>query len=104
MNKLIWGIIFGLTFGVIDILVMLPLKFESRRQKTEALSSAFLERFMIGFLIPVTDLGINPAYAGLIIGAGLSIPTAIITKTYAPIIGTGVLGGLIIGILTNILV
>ena len=66
---------------------MLPMKYENSRKKKEAISSAFLERFIIGFLIPVTDLGINPIFTGIIIGAGLSIPTSIITRVYIPIIG-----------------
>jgi hypothetical protein len=65
------------------------------------MSSAFLERFMIGFLIPNVDLGIHPALTGLFLGAGLSLPTAIITRVYAPIIGIGVVGSVIIGFIVK---
>lgn len=101
MNKLILGIICGLAFGVIDVLVMIPLKYENNRKKIEAMSSACLERFMIGFLIPNVDLGIHPALTGLLLGVGLSLPTAIITRVYAPIIGIGVVGSVIIGFIVN---
>lgn len=101
MNKIVLGIICGLAFGVIDVLVMIPLKYEDKRKKTEAMSSAFLERFMIGFLIPNVDLGIHPALTGLLLGAGLSLPTAIITRVYAPIIGIGVVGSVIIGFIVK---
>lgn len=97
MNKITLGIISGLAFGIIDILIMIPLKYENNRKRIEAMSSAFLERFMIGFLIPNVDLGIHPAITGLLLGFGLSLPSAIITRVYAPIIGTGVMGGIIIG-------
>jgi hypothetical protein len=36
---------------------------------------------------------------GLIFGLLLSIPDAVITKPYAPIIGLGALGGTIIGVI-----
>lgn len=101
MNKIVLGIICGLAFGVIDVLVMIPLKNEDNRKKTEAMSSAFLERFMIGFLIPNVDIGIHPALTGLLLGAGLSLPTAIITRVYAPIIGIGVVGSVIIGFIVK---
>ncbi|MBP7732531.1 MAG: hypothetical protein KA140_02050 [Caldisericia bacterium] len=101
MNSLTLGIICGLAFGGIDVLVMIPLKYENNRKKTEAMVSAFLERFMIGFLIPNVNLGIHPALTGLLLGVGLSIPTAIITRVYAPIVGIGAVGGVIIGFVVN---
>ena len=97
MNKIILGTICGLVFGVIDVLVMIPLKYENNRKKLEAMSSAFMERFMIGFLIPNVEIGLHPAVVGFILGLGLSIPSAIITRAYAPIIGIGVVGSVIIG-------
>lgn len=58
MNKIILGTICGLIFGMIDVLVMIPLKYENNRKRIEAMTVAFIERFMIGFLIPLVDLGI----------------------------------------------
>jgi hypothetical protein len=101
MSKIVLGVICGLVFGIIDVLVMIPLKYENKRKRIEAMSSAFLERFMIGFLIPNIDLGIHPAITGMIVGLGLSLPSAIITRVYAPIIGIGVIGGVIIGFIAN---
>ncbi|OGF50291.1 MAG: hypothetical protein A2044_00300 [Candidatus Firestonebacteria bacterium GWA2_43_8] len=80
MNKIILGLICGLVFGVLDVLIMIPLKFENTRKKYEAMSSAFLERFMTGFIIPNVDLGIHPAVTGMLLGLGFSVPTAIITR------------------------
>ncbi|OGF33659.1 hypothetical protein A2223_00095 [Candidatus Falkowbacteria bacterium RIFOXYA2_FULL_35_8] len=97
MNKISLGLICGLVFGVLDVLIMIPLKFENTRKKYEAMSSAFLERFMTGFIIPNIDLGIHPAITGGLLGLGFSVPTAIITRAYIPIIGTGVVGGVIVG-------
>jgi hypothetical protein len=103
MDKITIGIIFGFVFGFIDVLMMIPLKFEDRRKRLEALSGAFIDRFMLGFLIPNIDLGIHPAITGGLLGLGLSLPSAIITRAYAPIIGIGVAGGIIIGFITGML-
>ena len=101
MNKIILGTICGLVFGIIDVLVMIPLKYENNRKGNEAMSAAFIERFMIGFLIPNMELGIHPALTGLFLGASLSLPSAIITRAYAPIIGTGIVGSVIIGFIVK---
>lgn len=101
MNKIILGTICGLAFGIIDVLVMIPLKFEDNRKRMEAMSSAFIDRFMIGFLIPNVDLGIHPALTGLLLGSTLSLPAAIITRAYAPIIGIGIVGSVIIGFIVK---
>ncbi len=103
MSAIRLGIVMGLVFGILDVAIMIPLKFDTPRKKWEALIGAFIERFMLGFLIPVVDLGIHPALTGLLIGLGLSIPTAVITRTYAPIIGIGVAGGVIMGFVTKFL-
>ncbi|MEN6511445.1 MAG: hypothetical protein ABFD00_06380 [Chloroherpetonaceae bacterium] len=99
MNKIILGTICGLIFGIIDVLVMIPLKYENNRKRTEAMSAAFIERFMIGFLIPNLEIGIHPAVTGLLLGFGLSLPSAIITRAYVPIIGIGIVGSVIIGLI-----
>ncbi len=101
MSKIVLGIICGLAFGIVDVIIMLPLKYENNQKRTEAMSAAFLERFMIGFLIPNVALGIHPALTGLLLGVGLSVPSAIITRAYAPIIGTGIVGSVIIGFIVN---
>jgi len=101
MNRIIFGIVCGSAFGIIDVLIMIPLKYENKRKRNEAMSAAFIERFMIGFLIPNMELGVHPAVTGLLTGLGLSVPSAIITRVYMPIIGTGIIGGVIIGIITK---
>ena len=101
MDKIILGTICGLVFGVIDVLVMIPLKYENNRKRNEAMFAAFVERFMIGFLIPNVGLGIHPALTGLLLGIGLSLPSAIITRAYAPILGIGIVGSVIIGFIVK---
>ncbi|PJC33611.1 hypothetical protein CO049_00275 [Candidatus Roizmanbacteria bacterium CG_4_9_14_0_2_um_filter_36_12] len=58
---------------------------------------SFVNRFAIGFLIANTNIPVSPWLKGLLIGLLLSLPDAIITKTYAPILGVGIVGGIIIG-------
>ncbi len=98
MNKLIIGGIAGLTFGIIDVLLMIPLPIQ---EKTLAMGGSFVNRFAIGFFIINSDIPIAPWLKGLLIGLLLSLPDAIITKTYAPILGVGMAGGLIIGLVAS---
>jgi len=102
MSAITLGLICGLVFGVIDVLIMLPMKMENNRKRIEALTSAFIERFMLGFIIPNIAISLHPVTTGAILGLGFSVPTAIITRAYAPIIGMGVVGGALIGLITNI--
>ncbi|MGA3094327.1 MAG: hypothetical protein ABSD79_02955 [Dehalococcoidales bacterium] len=66
MDAISLGVLCGLGFGVVDVLVMLPMKMENRRKKIETVTTAFIERFMLGFLIPnvsldTSDHGRRPA-------------------------------------------
>jgi hypothetical protein len=102
MNNIMLGIMFGLAFGIIDVLVMIPMKFENAQKRWEAMGAAFIERFMIGFLVPNVDLGIHPALTGGMLGLMLSLPSAIITRAYGPILGIGVVGGILTGLLSRV--
>jgi hypothetical protein len=94
MNPMIFGLIAGLGFGAFAVAIMLPMEFPD---KTTALLGAFTSRFAIGFLIPLVHMPL-PAWAiGALVGLLVSLPDAIITKAYAPILGIGLIGGLIIG-------
>jgi hypothetical protein len=89
------GIISGIAFGALSVALMLPLSFQDKRA---ALLGAFCSRFAIGFVIACVQLPSWPGWAvGLFFGLLLSLPDAIITKAYAPILIVGGVGGLIIG-------
>lgn len=94
MKRLSFGIVAGLLFGAIDVALMLPLQFTDR---TTAFAAAFASRFAIGVLATTTQLPLAGWARGLIVGLLISIPDAIVTKAYAPILATGVLGGTLIG-------
>jgi hypothetical protein len=94
MTRIALGILCGAVFGAVAVAIMLPLPFPDKRA---ALSSAFLNRFGIGLLIASSDLGLPGWLGGLVISLLLSAPAAIMTKAYAPILGLGAIGGLLIG-------
>ncbi len=98
MSKIILGLICGVVFGIIDILIMLPMEFEDKKA---ALTGAFVNRFSIGFVIGAADLPLASWINGLIFGLLLSLPDAIITKAWAPIMGMGAVGGIIIGLVVG---
>lgn len=94
MSHQLLGVIAGLIFGVVTVGLMLRMPFPD---KNAALSAAFVERFAIGLVIGCVQLAWPGWLVGLSFGLLLSIPSAIITKAYAPIIIMGTLGGVIIG-------
>lgn len=94
MSGISLGVLSGLIFGGVDVAIMIPLSFPDKRA---AMLGAFISRFAIGFVICNMKLPWPGWAAGLFIGILLSLPDAIITKAMAPILGTGALGGLIIG-------
>jgi hypothetical protein len=94
MNPFVFGIAAGLGFGVLDLLLMIPLDLPDKKR---AMSGAFLNRFAIGFLIPLIEAPIPSLLVGGLVGLLVSLPDAVITKAYGPIIGVGVVGGVILG-------
>jgi hypothetical protein len=93
-SKPLWGVVAGIVFGAISVAMMLPLSFSD---KNAALLGAFLNRFGVGFVIGCVQLGWPGWAVGLWFGLLLSLPDAIITKAYAPILIVGSIGGLVIG-------
>lgn len=94
MSPVLFSLIAGLVFGTVDVALMLPLEFPDKKT---ALLGAFLSRFAIGFLIPLVRMPIPHWAIGGIVGLLISLPDAVITKAYAPILATGLIGGLAIG-------
>lgn len=99
MNSIVLGVILGTVFGVVAIVPMFKMILEDKRA---AILGAFINRFAIGFLIPNGLSGVDPIIRGLVLGIVLSLPDALITKAYLPIMGLGIIGGLILGIVTKL--
>jgi hypothetical protein len=98
MSRLAVGLLCGLIFGAVDVALMLPMSFPDKRT---ALLAAFCSRFGIGLLIPLVQLPWPGWLIGLSLGLLLSLPDAIVTKAYAPILLSGAVGGIIIGGVTQ---
>jgi hypothetical protein len=98
MSRIKTGIIAGLMFGIIDII---PMFFMNIPALHLAITGAFINRFAIGFIIPNITLPFPGWGTGLLIGFLLSLPDAIITGVYGPILSTGIIGGIVIGLLVN---
>ncbi len=94
MSRISLGILCGLIFGSVDVGLMIPMSFPDKRA---AMLGAFIARFALGFVICNIRLPWPGWVAGLFLGILLSLPDAIITKAMAPIIGSGAVGGLIVG-------
>jgi hypothetical protein len=94
MPRLTLGVILGLSIGIADVLLMLPLTFPNKRT---ALLAAFCSRFSLGFFAATINVRLSPIAAGILAGLLTSIPDAIVTKAYAPILGTGVIFGAVAG-------
>ncbi len=92
--QLNYAIIYGFLFGLVDASLMFPLEFEN---KALAMTGAFLQRFAIGFLIPYLSFPLSGMLKGIFTSLLISVPTAVITGSYIPIITTGVIGGAVIG-------
>ena len=98
MDRVLLGLICGLVFGIVDILIMLPMEFPDKKT---ALLGAFLDRFAIGFVIGCVRLGWPAWLVGLTFGLLISLPSAVITKAYAPILILGAIGGILIGLVVG---
>ena len=94
MSRINLGIVLGLGVGIIDVLLMLPLSFPDKRA---ALLGAFCARFALGFFAATVRLPWSPVVTGILVGVLTSLPDALITKAYAPIMVTGVVFGAIAG-------
>jgi hypothetical protein len=94
MSNPVRGVLAGLLFGLAAAGMMLPMEFPD---KAAALTAAFLHRLGVGVVIGCVRLRWPGWAVGLFFGLLLSLPDAIITKAYLPILAVGAVGGLLIG-------
>jgi hypothetical protein len=95
MSKILLGILCGIAFGIVAVVTMIPLQFEDKRA---AMAGAFANRFAVGFVIGATNLPLPMWVNGLLFGLLLSLPDAIITKSWIPIMVLGAIGGVLCGL------
>lgn len=86
------------------VAVMPPLTFPTREDKRTALLAAAADRFFLGALVgPVAaGLNLNGLLVGAVLGVGLSIGSALVTKSYAAILVMGLLLGGAVGLVYEI--
>lgn len=56
MSPVVYGILAGFVFGVVSVLLMIPLKFDDKKT---AMLGSFFSRFAIGFLTAVVVLPVS---------------------------------------------
>jgi hypothetical protein len=96
MSRFVLANVCGGVFGALTVAMMLPMSFPDKRA---ALLGAFFNRYAIGLVVVLIDIPCSPWLIGLTMGIILSLPSAIITKVYVPILGIGAVGGLVIGLI-----
>jgi hypothetical protein len=94
MSRITLGVLLGLSIGIVDVLLMLPLSFPDKRA---ALLGAFCARFALGFFAATVRLPLPAIATGILVGALTSLPDAIITKATVPIMVTGLVFGALAG-------
>ena len=91
MNRIALGVLCGLVYGGVSVAMMLKLPFPDKKA---ALWGAFCDRFGIGVLTSLVSApALLPWQHGALGGLLMSVPSAIISKAYAPILVLGVVGG-----------
>jgi len=99
MNRIVLGILCGIPFGLVDVLMTV---FGNHPERTTGmLFQAFSSRFAIGLLAATVSLRVHPALAGAIVGVLISLPDAFALKAYIGILGTGLIFGAIAGWAAN---
>ena len=92
------GVVLGLAFAIVTVAIMTPLKIDDKRT---VLIASFVSRFSIGFLIAVVALPWPGWLIGATLGLVLSVPQALLTRSYGPILGNGLIGGAIVGFIAG---
>jgi hypothetical protein len=91
MNRLGLGVLCGIVFGLIDVLMTV---FGKHPEMTRTmLLQAFSSRFAVGVLAATVTLPLHPILAGAIVGLLVSLPDAFGLNSYVGVLGTGLLFG-----------
>lgn len=93
MNRIFLGVLLGIVFGVIDVLMTIRHPGVDR----EGLCAAFFSRFALGIFAVNVSLKMDPIVSGIIVGILVSLPDAFLLKSYGGIIGSGIAFGAIAG-------
>ena len=92
------GVLCGLVLGAFGVLTLLAQDFPD---KNAVLFSAFLNRFAIGLVVGCVSLNLPGWGIGLLFGTLLSLPEAILTGAFLPVLGVGAGGGALVGTIVH---
>lgn len=97
---LAFALLSGLATALVAVGSMIPLRFDTAADKRIAMTAAAADRFFLGLLVaPVAAAtGVHGVLVGAGLGVGLSIGSALITKSYGPILVMGLLLGTAVGV------
>ena len=101
MSGILLGAVCGVVFGLIDVGLMLPIEFPPEKDKNLAMVGAFLSCFAIGFVIGGSKLPLPGWLSGLILAMVVSLPSAVVTGSYIPILPVSGVGGAVIGFIVS---
>jgi hypothetical protein len=93
MPRLTLAVLLGIGCALLACAIMIPLRFPSAADKRRAIAAAFVNRFELGFVATMIGLPLPAPVSGALVGLVVSAPSAIVTRTYAPILVMGVLMG-----------
>lgn len=94
MNRILLGVVLGLSWGAVDVLITM----RHGNLPRESLLQAFSSRFALGFLGAIAHLPWHPVWTGILVGILVSLPDAFGLRNYGGILGTGVLFGALTGL------
>jgi hypothetical protein len=95
MNRLLLGVLCGVGFGIIDVLMTV---FGNHPERTpEMLLQAFFSRFAIGLFGANVPFPMPRVLSGALTGLLISLPDAFALKAYGGVLGTGLVFGAIVG-------
>lgn len=89
MSRIALGVLLGLGCATLACFTMIPIKFATPGEKRRAILAAFLNRFVLGFVVANVALPFPGPIAGAVLGLAVSASDAVIAKAYAPILGMG---------------
>ena len=100
MNRILLGILCGILFGAIDASMVIFGK--SPDKSTTMILQAFFSRFALGILAANVTFRLHPVVSGALVGLLISLPDAIAMKSYAGILGTGLVFGALTGLAVKV--
>jgi hypothetical protein len=92
----------GSVFAIAEAGAVLFVRWPGAGRELRTLAVSVVGRFLTGLLVPTVDLGVALWATGLLLGIGLSIPIAVVSRTYAGPLGVGAVGGIVIAAIAEL--